>query len=260
MKTILYTGAASGIAANVIKKIKNEYFIYVGVHNEKQLELTQKRYKDEANIKVIKLDMLNHKDLEKIKTLDIDILICNAATSYGGSIAEIKIEKLKETFEVNVFRNFELIQIVLKNMIKKKKGKIIIMSSLISLMPISFLGSYSASKSSINTLALTLKKELKLLSDKIQISLIEPGMYHTGFNQVMLQDKYGWMEKKSYFKEELEMIRKKETIFWNLLEKRKLNSIVKQIVKCIKSDNPKFIYSAPKLQRVVTKIYNIINT
>lgn len=258
MKTILYTGGSGGIAKEVIKKIKHKYFIYVGVHTEKQLELITNRYKDEKNIKVIKLDLLSNNDLEKIKQLDTDILISNAAIGYGGSIAEIDIIRLKEIFEVNVFQNFKLVQIVLKNMIKKGKGKIIMISSLSGLMPLKFMGPYSSSKASIIRLTQSLKSELKLINKNIKISLIEPGMYKTGFNQLMIEDKYEWMKNKSYFKKELEMIRKKENIFWRLFEYKSLNSIVKQITKAIKHDD-KFIYSAPTTQRILAKIYEIIN-
>lgn len=257
MKKILYTGATSGIAKEVVKKIKHKYYIYVGVHNEKQLELTKEKYKNEKNIEVIKLDITNKSDLEQIKNIDIDILISNAAIGYGGSISEIDIKKVRENFEVNVFSNFKLVQIVLKNMIKKDSGKIIMMSSLAGIMPIKFLGVYSATKASINKLTQTLNKELKLLTKNIKISLIEPGMYKTGFNQVMLENKYKWMQKESYFKQELELIRKKENIFWNLFEKKKMNSIVKQIIKSIENDN-RFIYSAPLSQRIIAKIYSLI--
>lgn len=120
MKKILYTGATSGIAKEVINKLKNKYYIYIGTHTEKQKQLLKQRYIQEKNIEVIKLDLLNKKDLEKIKKIDIDILISNAAISYGGSISEIELEKVREIFEINVFKNFELVQIVLEKMIKKK--------------------------------------------------------------------------------------------------------------------------------------------
>ena len=259
MKKILYTGGAGGIAKNVIEKLKDKYIIYVGVHNNKQLELVRNRYKKYKNIKVIKLDMLNDNDLNKIKKLDIDILISNAAISYGGSILEIDMNKIREIYEVNVFKNFELIQIVLKNMIKKGRGKIIIMSSLIGLVPLKFLGGYSSSKASINKLAQTLKKELKLLNKNISIHLIEPGMYKTGFNEVMLENKYKEMDKESYFKNQIESIRKKENIFWNLFEKKKLKTIAKEIIKCIESTNNKFIYSSPKSIRIMAKLYSLFN-
>lgn len=257
MEKILYTGGAGGIAKSVIDRIKNKYFIYIGVHNNKQLELVCNRYKNYQNIKVIKLDMLNDADLNKIKNLDIDILVCNAAIGYGGSVAEIDVLKLKEVFEVNVFSNVKLIQIVLKNMVKKGHGKIIIISSLISLITLPFLGSYASSKSALNKLVQVLKKEVKLINKNIKIYLIEPGMYKTGFNDIMLENKYNDMSIESYFKYQIESIRKKEKLFWGLFQKKSLNSITNKIIYCIEKGN-KFIYSAPLTQRVFAKIYSLI--
>ena len=254
MKKILYTGASGGIAREVIKSIKNKYYIYVGVHTEKQLELQKEKYKNNKNIEVIKLDLLNKNDIEKIKTLDIDILISNAAIGHGGSLIEIPINKIKETYEVNIFKNIELIQIVIKNMIKKGNGKIIIMSSLSGIIPPKFIGAYSSTKAALINIAKVLKNELKLINKNIQISLIEPGMYKTGFNEIMLEEKYEI--KDTLFKEELETIRKKENLFWNLFEYNNKKSIVKQIIKSLEEN--KFIYSAPKSQRIIAKLYQII--
>ena len=254
MKKILYTGASGGIAREVIKSIKNKYYIYVGVQTEKQLELQKEKYKNNKNIEVIKLDLLNKNDIEKIKTLDIDILISNAAIGHGGSLLEIPINKIKETYEVNIFKNIELIQIVIKNMIKKGNGKIIIMSSLSGIIPPKFIGAYSSTKAALINIAKVLKNELKLINKNIQISLIEPGMYKTGFNEIMLEEKYEI--KDTLFKEELETIRKKENLFWNLFEYNNKKSIVKQIIKSLEEN--KFIYSAPKSQRIIAKLYQII--
>ena len=47
MKRILYTGARSGIAINTINKIINEdYYLYLTVHTDKQLEYLQNKYKN----------------------------------------------------------------------------------------------------------------------------------------------------------------------------------------------------------------------
>ncbi len=258
MEKILVTGARSGIINSVIDSIIDKYYIYLTVENETQLKMVNKKYTNYNNIECMKLDITDKKDREKIALLDIDILICNAAIGEGGSVSEIPIDKIRHNFEVNVFSNFELIQLVLKKMVNNKKGKIIVMSSLAAHFPINFLGSYCSTKASISMLTATLKNELKLIDNNIKIKLIEPGLYHTGFNQVMLENKYDWMNIDSYFESIIEDIRNREDIYFNLLEKKKMNSIVKQIVKAIESNDNKFIYSAPISQYLFSKIYNLI--
>ncbi len=254
MKKILITGARNGIMAKVIDKIKDDYFIYVTVHTESQLTAVKNKYKNKKNIKCFKLDITNKKDLLKLKNLDIDILISNAAIAESGSILELPIEKLKNNFQTNVFSNFEVIQIILKKMIEKAGGKIIIMGSLAGKVPMPFAGSYSATKASIIKLAEALNLELKLLKEKIDIVLILPGLYNTGFNKLMFEKKYDFMDVNSYFNYHIELIRKSENIVLKLFEKRKLNSIVNKIVKAINQDNPNFIYSAPLTQSLFAKV------
>ena len=259
MKKILITGACGGIAESVIQKLLDEdYFIYVTVHTMQQLKRVKDKYKNNNNVECFKLDVTNTKDREKIKNLDIDTFVANAAIGYGGSIIDIDIDKIRENFEVNVFSNFELVQLVLKNMLKKNSGKIIIISSIAGIVPLRFLGSYSASKSSVIKLTQTLRKELKLITKKINISLVLPGMYHTGFNQVMLENKYLNMDGSIFGAKEKE-IRFWEDLFWNIFEYKSLNSITKQIYQAIVSNKSKFIYSAPLNQKIFAKIYQIFN-
>lgn len=253
MEKILITGARSGIMNQVIEKIKNHYFIYLTVHTEKQLERVKEKYKNYPNIECFKLDVTNSKDRNKVKKLDIDILINNAAIGYGGSLIDIDIDKVKENYEVNVFSNLSLTQIILKNMLKKGHGKIINMASLAGIVPISFLGSYASTKASIIKLTETLNKELRMISD-IKVSIIEPGFYNTGFNQVMFENK----DINKYFKEQLEIINKKQSFIHEYIEKKNLDSIVNKIVCCIECDYPKFIYRAPFSQVIYAKIYNFL--
>lgn len=259
MKTILYTGARSGLSKSVIDKFINndEYLIYLTVKDNNQLRQISKIYKDIKNIKYFKLNLLNEEDIKLVEKLNIDILVSNAAIGNGGSIAEMDIDKIKENFDVNVFSNFKLVKIVLKQMIKRKKGRIIMMSSLAGIIPLPFLGSYCATKASIIKLTECLKLELKQLDVDINISLILPGMYHTGFNQVMLENKYNDMNK-GYFKNEIELIRQKENLFFKLFELNSYNSISDKIYKAITTKNPKFKYKAPLLQVIGAKIYQII--
>ena len=256
MKKILITGATSGIAKELIKRIKKDYFIYVTVHTNNELKNVKELYKNDENIECFKLDVTSKLDKEKLKKLDIDILISNSAIGIGGSVINMNINKIRENYEVNVFSNFELIQIILNNMLKKDQGKIIVISSLAGIIPIPFLGSYCSSKASIIKLTECLNKELKILNSNVKVSLIEPGMYKTGFNKYMFDNKYD-TNFDNLFKEELELINRKENLILMLLEKKNLNSIINKIIKSINDD--KFLYKAPLLQVIGSKIYSLLN-
>lgn len=259
MKKILFTGARSGIAHATIKRLLNkDYLIYLTVHNDKQLEIVNKTYKNNENVICLKIDITNPDDLIKLEGLDIDILVSNASIGEGGSIAEIPMDKVRNNFEVNVFSNFEVIQRVFKKMMKKNNGRIIVMSSLIRLAPLNFMGVYSATKASISNLMFSLNNELKLLDTNVKVVLVEPGPYYTGSNQVILDNKYAWMNKESYFSDYLEIIKERENKIFKLIERNSLASVSRVMVRAIESENPKFLYRVPLSHAIVSKLFNFI--
>lgn len=255
---IFITGAAGGIAKKVIEKlIPYQYHIYVSVHTDKQLELIQKRYDGIDNITCLKLDVTNKTDRKQLASLPIDILVSNAAIGYGGSVAEMPVDLIRDNYEVNIFSNLEVVQTVLKGMIQRKSGRIIIISSLAGEMPVPFLGSYASSKASLSILASSLRLEMKLLNKNIDVVTIKPGLYHTGFNQVMTENKFGRMDIDTYFKEQLVWLKKYETPFYHLLETANLNGIANKIVKAVTDKHPHAIYRSRLSQTIFVKLYHL---
>ena len=256
MKKILITEALSGLIYPVIQRLKKDYFLYVTVHTNSEYERVKRLYKNNQNIKCIKLDIT--KDLKKIDNLDIGVLGCNGGMAESGSLFEVPIEKVKENFEVNVLSNLCLIQKVLKKMIKKG-GRIVIISSLTSKMPIPFLGSYCASKAALSMMGVIMHYESLLLSSNLDIVLVEPGLYKTGFNKLAFDKKYDFMDNESFFKSQIELIRKSENIYLWLFERRSLNSISNKIYEAITTFKPRFRYSAPLLHNLFAKIVNLFH-
>lgn len=256
---LLITGARSGIAQYTIDQIKHQdLHIYLTVHTHKEYIAMKEKYKNNYNIHPLKLDITKESNRKKIEDIEIDILFCNAAVSYGGSISEISMDKVRENFEINVFSNFEIVQLALKQMIQRKKGKIIMMASLAGIIPIPFIGTYSATKASIIQMSSALRKELSLLDVEIPIVLIEPGFYKTGFNFWMFENKYDDFSN-SYFKHKEKIIRKREELLLHVLEKKNLHSIYRCIYKAITKNHPKKVYRSPLLQKLGVFIYKIFS-
>ena len=257
MKKILITGARSGMIYPVIQRLKKDYFLYVTVHTDSELERVRRLYKENKNIECLKLDIT--KDLNKLDKLDIDVLVCNAAVAESGSLFEISMDKVEYNFKVNVFSNLRLIQKVVKKMEKKGRGRIVIISSLTSKMPLPFLGSYCASKAALSMMSRVMHYESMLLPSKIDIVLIEPGLYRTGFNKLAFDKKYDFMDYNSFFDKQIELIRKSENIYLWLFERRSLKSIADKIYKAITAFKPHFRYSAPMSHNLFAKIVNLFS-
>lgn len=252
---ILITGAASGIGyLTALTLAQRKHKVYLTCHTKSQMKVLKERLKDNKNITIMKIDITNEKDRKKVLDLDIDCLYNNAAIALGGSILEANMDDVRTNFEINVFSSFRLLQLVLRQMIEKNKGKIIVASSLASKIPIPFAGVYSATKASISSIVYSLQKELFLINKNVKVCLIEPGLYHTGFNQVFLDNKYN---NGKYFKNIKDKLYKVEHFLFKKGEKNKLDSIVVEIVKAVEDKNPKKVYRAPISHAVLAKIYSI---
>lgn len=252
---VLITGAASGIGYSVgMQLAKIGYNVFFTVKTDKQLQVLREKI-DNAKIHIgsFKLDVKDKDDRQKLKGMDIDVLISNAAIGIGGSIIEANMNDVRENYEVNVFSNFEVIKIVLENMLKKNSGKIIIMSSIISNIPIPFLGIYASTKASISMLGNCLRKEIRLINKNIEITIIEPGIYKTGFNKLMLDNKYD--NKNSKFKELNNAIMILENEILNFTECDNLESITNKIIYVVKQNKTKSIYRSPLIQNILIKLY-----
>ena len=256
MKKVLITGARSGIISKVIDNIINDYELYLTVHTDSQVRAMKDKYKNYKNVTCMKLDITNEYDYRKIENIDIDIYIANAAIAESGSMIEMPVDRIRDNFETNVFSNFKVLQRVLQKMIKKGRGKVIIMGSLAGKIPMPFLGAYSGSKASLIKMTEALRFELMLLDSDIKVSLILPGLYRTGFNKLAMDKKYDFMDVNSFFEYQLDFIHSYDK-FVLFFEQRALTSIVNKICQAIYSDNPKFIYSAPFSQNMFAKIISL---
>jgi short-subunit dehydrogenase len=259
-KTILITGAGSGIGKDsAITLAKLGYHVLATTEFEEQAEkLNEFAKSNSLSIESFKLDVTNKQDREKILKYEVDILINNAGIGESGSLAEIDIDRVRKNFETNVFSSFELSQLALKGMLKRDEGKIIFVSSLagrIVVMP--YLASYSMTKFALSAGAQSLRNEMKEISKNVHIVVIEPGAYHTGFNQKITETKYEWMNESSYFYRMINKIKKNEERQFKLTESKSLDTIVKKIVEACEAIKPRFRYSAPWWQSLGVKIIRI---
>lgn len=252
---ILITGAASGIGyLTALTLAKRGNTVYLTCHTDKEVSNLKEKIDDLENIIIMKIDITKKQDIKKVLDLNIDVLINNAAIAVGGSIIETDIDDMRKNFEINVFSSFRLLKLVLKQMMEKDKGRIIVMSSLIGHLSLPFTGIYSATKASISCMVSCLQKELFLQGSNVNVIIIEPGLYHTGFNNVFIDSKYNGGKYFEDIKSELYNL---EHAILKLGEVKKLDSIVIKIVRAVEDEKPKKIYTAPYIQSKLVKLYSM---
>lgn len=114
----------------------------------------------------------------------VDILVCNAAVNpYFGPSGNIPDEAFDKIMNANVKSNHWLCQLVLPQMVERKDGSIIIISSIGGLRGSPILGAYCISKAADFQLARNLAVEYG--EHNIRANCIAPGLIKTYFAKAL---------------------------------------------------------------------------
>lgn len=259
-KTIFITGCGSGFGRDsAIALAERGHKVIATTHTvESATELNVFAKENNLNIESFKLDVTLPEDRQKILNYNIDVLLNNAGTGQSGSLTEIPLEKVRHDFEVNVFGSLALAQLALRKIIPQDRGTVLFVSSLAGRIKMPFLGSYTMTKFALAGGIDAMRQEVKSITQNVHISLIEPGAYHTGFNQKNIAKKYVWMNEKSYFFKIKDTLKIKEEKYFQMLEVKSTKSIVAKIVKACEAKKPKLRYTAPWWQAFGVQLMRIL--
>jgi NAD(P)-dependent dehydrogenase (short-subunit alcohol dehydrogenase family) len=114
----------------------------------------------------------------------IDILVCNAATNvHFGPLSTIKDEQFRKILDNNILSNNWLIQMVAPEMIARREGAIVIVSSIGGLRGSPLIGAYNISKAADFQLARNLAVEYG--PHNVRVNCVAPGIIKTDFAKAL---------------------------------------------------------------------------
>ena len=117
----------------------------------------------------------------------VDIVVCNAASNpYYGPLAGIEDDQFRKILENNVIANHWLINFAVPQMIERKEGSIIIVSSIGGLRGSPAIGAYNVSKAADFQLARNLAVEYG--PHNVRVNCIAPGLIRTDFARALWED------------------------------------------------------------------------
>jgi NAD(P)-dependent dehydrogenase (short-subunit alcohol dehydrogenase family) len=117
----------------------------------------------------------------------VDVLVCNAASNpYYGPQAGITDEQFRKILDNNIVANHWLIGMVAPQMIERKSGSIIIVSSIGGLRGSPVIGAYCISKAADMQLARNLAVEFG--PHNVRVNCIAPGLIKTDFARALWED------------------------------------------------------------------------
>jgi NAD(P)-dependent dehydrogenase (short-subunit alcohol dehydrogenase family) len=117
----------------------------------------------------------------------IDVLVCNAASNpYYGPLAGIGDDQFRKILDNNVLSNHWLINLCVPQMIERKGGSIIIVSSIGGLRGSTTIGAYNISKAADFQLARNLAHEYG--PHGVRVNCIAPGLIRTDFARALWEN------------------------------------------------------------------------
>lgn len=184
MKTVLITGASSGIGKETAKLfLQNGFTVYASARRVGKMRDLQ-----ELGVHVVEMDVTDENAMQRgIDEIfrheqNIDILVNNAGYGSYGALEDVPMKEAKYQFEVNLFGLARLTQLVLPHMRRARSGRIINISSIGGSFGEPHGAWYHASKYALEGLSDSLRLELKQFN--IAVILIKPGAIRTAWNAI----------------------------------------------------------------------------
>ena len=190
-KTILITGAGSGFGRDAaVQLAARGHKLIATVETEAQAAALAAAHPE---LTVAKLDITNPDDVAKLDQWDLDVLVANAGRGQTGPITVLPMARLRAVFEVNVFGTFAVVQRVAAAMRRKRAGRILIVSSIAGVRTGVGSGPYAMTKHALQAMGGVLRNELAPFG--VDVALINPGPYATGFNDRMANEPGDWFDR-----------------------------------------------------------------
>lgn len=164
---------------------RNGYNIAINYRKENEdLEITKKEI-EKYNVKflAVKGDVSNFDDAQNMieeiinKFGNIDVLVNNAGITKDMLLMRMKKEDFEQVIDVNLIGTFNVTKNVVPYMMKKRKGRIINISSVVGISGNAGQTNYSASKAGIIGFTKSLAKEIG--SRSILVNAVAPGFIET---------------------------------------------------------------------------------
>ena len=204
-KTVLITGCSSGFGRLLVPE-----FLRAGwrvIATMRNLEERQEMFREELvahgdRLSLFALDVASAADREAAADLierrfngRLDCLVNNAGYGLSGAVEDLSEEQIRGQMEANFFGLVLLTRRLLPPL-RAARGRIINLSSVLgySAMPLAVM--YCASKYAVEGFSEGLYHELK--PHGVQVALVEPGAFRTGFGDKIVWGETSFDERSPY--------------------------------------------------------------
>lgn len=188
MKTVFITGATSGIGFGLAESyLQQACRVIITGRTEEKLEQAKQKLAEYSDTLIVKL--IDVRDEEKMKNYlleidnlyQIDMIIANAGISAGVSGNSDFSSVAKEIFDINVYGVFNSVHPLIERMQQRKKGHIVLISSMSAFFGLTSAIFYASSKAAIKSYGEGLR--ILMLDYNIDVSTVFPGFVESNITR-----------------------------------------------------------------------------
>ncbi|XP_053326230.1 retinol dehydrogenase 8-like [Spea bombifrons] len=264
VRNVLVTGCSSGIGLAIAVKLARDeqrrFKVYATMRNLAKQDALVGAAEEcmGKTMEVKQLDVCCEESIRNcvnsIPDRKVDILVSNAGMGLIGPIECQSIEEMKTVMDTNFFGLVRLLKEILPDMKKRKKGHIVIISSVMGIQGILFNDVYAASKFAVEGFCESLA--IQALKFKLHLSLIEPGPVITEFERKVYDDGMK-MDLSAVDQETAEMftnvyLKNYKSIFQSLGQTAE--DVAEHTMKIVLAENPPFRHQTNALYTPMTTL------
>ena len=182
-KTVLVTGGNRGIGYEIAKEFK------AAGHN---VCVTYRSGDAPEEFFAVKADVRDSSSItEAFKTIEeqfgpVEVLIANAGITRDTLLLRMKEEDFTDVIDTNLTGSFRVVQRAIKGMLKLKRGRIILVSSVVGLYGSPGQVNYSSSKAALVGMARSITRELG--GRNITANVVAPGFIISAMTEVLPEE------------------------------------------------------------------------
>jgi short-subunit dehydrogenase len=178
-KTVLITGASSGIGAAVARELaRHGANLVLAARRRERLDALAAELGARVKVVATLADVTRDGEIERaveaaVRTFGgLDIAVANAGFAVTGRVDRLALDDYRRQLETNVFGVLRTIYAALPAL-KRARGQLAIMGSVVGHVPTPGLSPYGMSKFAVRALAEALHDELA--DDGVAVTLLSPG-------------------------------------------------------------------------------------
>ncbi|WP_425391028.1 SDR family oxidoreductase [Ekhidna sp.] len=180
------TGASSGIGEQLAYELAEKGAkLILSARRKEELERVKENCKSN-DVAILTLDLEDSFSLKQrakeSSTIfgEVDILINNGGISQRDTILNTSLEVDRKLMEVNYFGSITLSKILLPQMVKRKKGHHVIVTSTVGIINTPYRSGYGAAKHALHGFYDALRAEHH--ADNIKVTIVLPGYIKTNIS------------------------------------------------------------------------------